>query len=116
MEDPAYERPRNPEACRRAIARRLRQQRASREPPPDEETLRQVRKLRRLSQAEVARQLETSQSEISRLEQRADLRVSTLAAYVKALGGSLELWARFPGLLIRLRLTVHSRRCPPPRP
>ena len=84
--------------------RRFQQRRASKEPPVEPETLRQIRKLRRRSQSDVAATLGTVQSEVSKLESRLDLRVSTLTAYVQALGGSLEMNARFPGLLIRIKL------------
>jgi transcriptional regulator with XRE-family HTH domain len=84
--------------------RRFQQRRASQEPPIEPETLRQIRKLRRRSQSDVAATLGTVQSEVSKLESRLDLRVSTLTAYVQALGGSLEMNARFPGLLIRIKL------------
>jgi hypothetical protein len=52
----------------------------------------------------VASQLGTTQSEISKLEQREDALISTIAAYVTALGGRLDLVARFPGLHVRLKL------------
>lgn len=35
-------------------------------------------------------------SEISRIEQRTDLYVSTLRHYVEAMGGKLDIVARFP--------------------
>jgi transcriptional regulator with XRE-family HTH domain len=86
------------------VRRRFQQRRASKEPRIEAETLRQIRKLRRRSQSDVAATLGTVQSEVSKLESRLDLRVSTLTAYVQALGGSLEMNARFPGLLIRIKL------------
>jgi len=85
------------------IARRFKQNRASKDPLPEQESLSQIRKLRRLSQLHVAIRLDTTQSEISKLEHRRDLCVSTLSAYVEALGGSLDLVARFPGLHIRIK-------------
>lgn len=84
--------------------RLFRQRRAGKDPPAEPETLRSVRKRRRVSQSEVASRLGTSQSDISKLERRADLLVSTLTAYVAALGGSLELTARFPGLSVGIKL------------
>lgn len=93
-----------PDAFWRTSARRFQQRRASKERLPDQESLNRIRKLRCLSQLEVAIRLETSQSEVSKLEHRPDLRVSTLRAYIEALGGSLDLVARFPGLHIRIRL------------
>ena len=40
--------------------------------------------------------LDIGQDGVSRLEQRSDLLLSTLRSYVQAVGGSLELIARFP--------------------
>jgi hypothetical protein len=71
---------------------------------PEEETLAQVRRLRKRTQGEVAIKLSTRQSEISRFERRRDAHVSSLAAYVAAIGGTLDLVARFPGQSIRIRL------------
>jgi DNA-binding transcriptional regulator YiaG len=95
---------RNPEKVTKRIRRRLQQRRASREPLPEQETLRELRKGRRVSQSAMAERLGTTQSKVSKLERRADLRVGTLDAYVRALGGSLDLTVRFPGLAIRIRL------------
>ncbi len=55
-----------------------------------------VRRRRGVSQAELARSLEVSQPNISRVEQEDDLYLSTLARYVRALGGQLEIRAVFP--------------------
>lgn len=57
--------------------------------------LRRLRLSRRLTQQQLADRLGTTQPEISRLERRRDVRLSTMRAYVAALGGSLELVARF---------------------
>ena len=59
-------------------------------------TLRELRKARALTQANVARELGISQDAISRLEKRSDLLLSTLRRTVEAMGGSLSLIARFP--------------------
>lgn len=58
--------------------------------------LHELRRALRLSQQTLARKLKTDQAQISRLEQRADLLVSTLRRYVEALGGQLEIVATFP--------------------
>ena len=50
-----------------------------------------------ITQAQVAELLEITQSAVSQLEQREDILLSTLAEYVAALGGELELVARFKG-------------------
>ena len=44
-----------------------------------------------LTQVEMARRLGISQSDVSKLERRADVRVSTLRAYVAALGDRLRI-------------------------
>jgi len=44
----------------------------------------------------LAELLETSQPEISKIERRTDVYVSTLRRYVEAMGGKLEIVARFP--------------------
>jgi hypothetical protein len=86
------------------LRRYFQQRRLSKEPLPPEEPLQSVRKLRRRSQSEVAAAMGTTQSEISSLERRDDALISTLAGYIEALGGTLDLVARFPGLHIRFRL------------
>ena len=49
-----------------------------------------------VSQDELGHLLERKQAAISRLERRSDMHVSTLREFVKALGGDLELIAKFP--------------------
>jgi hypothetical protein len=65
--------------------------------------LKQLRELANVPQTELAETLETTQSQVSRLEARDDHLVSTLRKYVEALGGTLEVVARFDGKTIRLR-------------
>ena len=44
----------------------------------------------------VAEKLQINQENVSRLEQRSDLLISTLSGYVAAMGGKLSLVAEFP--------------------
>ena len=88
----------------RLMRRRFRQHALGKKALPEEETLAQVRRLRRRTQGEVAIKLSTRQPGISRFERRRDPRVRSLVAYVAALGGTLDLVARFPGQSIRIRL------------
>lgn len=44
-----------------------------------------------LTQVEVARRIGISQSDLSKLERRKDVRLSTLAAYAEAIGGRLRI-------------------------
>lgn len=62
----------------------------------EELTLRDLRKARDLTQERMAELLNIGQDSVSRLEKRSDLLLSTLRSYVSAMGGSLELVARFP--------------------
>ena len=49
-----------------------------------------------VTQAELACALGVSQPNVSKLEGKGDMRISTLGAYVAALGGRLEVKAVFP--------------------
>jgi DNA-binding XRE family transcriptional regulator len=57
--------------------------------------LAEVRRRRRVSQATMAEALDVSQPNISRIEQEDDVYLSTVARYVAALGGHLEVRAVF---------------------
>ena len=64
--------------------------------------LHELRAARRLSQDALATMLKTGQSSVSRLESRTDMYVSTLRGYIEALGGELEITARFPDGTVRI--------------
>jgi len=55
-----------------------------------------------LTQTELAELMEVTQGAISQLEKRHDVLISKLAGYVHALGGELELIARFPDVEVRI--------------
>ena len=55
-----------------------------------------LRKDQELTQQELACILEIRQSAISTLEKQEDIMIQTLERYIKALGGELEIRARFP--------------------
>jgi transcriptional regulator with XRE-family HTH domain len=61
-----------------------------------ERALHELRQARERSQQELARELKVGQPAVAKLERRADIYVSNLRRYVEALGGSLEITARFP--------------------
>ena len=63
----------------------------------EEMSLRDLRKAMQKTQSSIARKLDIGQEGVSRIEQRADLLLSTARSYIEALGGELELVARFPG-------------------
>ena len=61
----------------------------------EEMTLQELRRALDRSQEATAEALGLKQAAISRLENRDDMRISTLREYVEALGGDLEVYARF---------------------
>ena len=58
--------------------------------------LEELRKAQALTQVQLGEILGVHQSEVSKIEHRSDLCVSTLAEYIEALGGHLEIRAVFP--------------------
>lgn len=83
---------------RAAIARATKRAKAQIE----EQTLRELRQGLEVTQVDAAKAAEMTQSELSRLESRADHRISTLRRYVEALGGELEVSAVFRGRRVKL--------------
>jgi transcriptional regulator with XRE-family HTH domain len=89
----------------------------------EEMTLRDLRNALELTQKNVAGKLGINQENLSRLERRSDLLLSTLRGYVEAMGGELRLVAEFPdrppvfltGLAtLENDKAEHSRRAPRP--
>ena len=62
----------------------------------EEMSLRDLRKAMGKTQIKMAKALGIKQEGVSRLEQRSDLLLSTLRGYVEAMGGKLQLVAKFP--------------------
>jgi predicted transcriptional regulator len=62
----------------------------------EEMTLEELRKSRSLSQEDLASAMAVGQPAVAKLEKRADMHVSNLRRYIEALGGTLEITARFP--------------------
>jgi DNA-directed RNA polymerase specialized sigma24 family protein len=58
--------------------------------------LQDLRKAMAFTQEQIAEELHMDQSNLSKLEKRADLLLSTLRRYIEAMGGSLHLVAQFP--------------------
>lgn len=58
--------------------------------------LEEIRKARQMTQSKLAETLGVNQGEVSKIEHRTDVYLSTLAGYVEALGGKLEIRAVFP--------------------
>jgi len=58
--------------------------------------LNELRRARNISQEELANRLGMCQPNISKLERRLDVRVSSLRAVIEAMGGELRIIAHFP--------------------
>lgn len=84
-----------PASHRQAIEKRFEESLAA--PPLD--ALRKAREMTQLQPDEI---LGVHQSEISKIEHRTDICVSTLADYIEALGGHLEIRAVFPDRQVRI--------------
>lgn len=56
----------------------------------------EIRRARGMTQVTLASAMGVSQAQITKVEHQADLYVSTLRRFVEAMGGELELVARFP--------------------
>jgi hypothetical protein len=85
----------SPEAHARATAR-AREMMA-------EMPLNELRAARRMSQEQLAVVLRTKQGSVSKLEHRADMYISTLRSYVEAMGGQLDIVARFPDGSVKIK-------------
>ena len=72
--------------------------------------LSEVRKLAGKSQREVAEALGIRQPSLSKLEGQSDMQISTLRRIVKALGGELDVIARFPRGAVRID-QFDDRKC-----
>ncbi|HSW01061.1 MAG TPA: XRE family transcriptional regulator [Sedimentisphaerales bacterium] len=58
--------------------------------------LQELRQAMQLTQQELAERLDMNQAAISKLEHQSDMYVSTLRRFVAAMGGELQIVARFP--------------------
>ncbi len=74
--------------------------------------LSEVRQLAGKSQQEVADMLGMKQPSLSKLEKQSDMQISTLQKIIKALGGKLEVLARFPRGTVRIDQFDSSHRWP----
>jgi len=69
----------------------------------EEMSLLQLRTAREQTQTKIAGELHMGQGDVSKLERRTDMYVSTLASYLQAVGADLEIRAVFPdGRAVRI--------------
>ena len=76
--------------------RRQRIERRTSELIAEELQLRELRRLRKLTQTRLSKELKIGQEGVSRIEKRTDLYLSTLRSYVEGVGGKLSLVVEFP--------------------
>lgn len=83
--------------------------------PPPAVSLKELRRESGLSQAELAEVLNRQQGEISKIERRKDVLVSTLADYVRAVHGDLQIIVRLQdGRIRRVQLEDTLEESPHP--
>ncbi|WP_095159565.1 helix-turn-helix domain-containing protein [Pseudomonas sp. Irchel 3E13] len=76
---------------------RARVQSRTRELLREEMTLQALRKELEITQEYVAERMSIRQANVSKVENRSDMLISTLRNYLEAMGGKLDLVARMPG-------------------
>ena len=64
---------------------------------PDGCTLREVRKLVRMTRGQVAKAVGTTRYRVAKIEHAEDVGLTALDAHINALGGKLEIEVEFPG-------------------
>lgn len=84
----------------------------------EEMSLRDLRKARKQTQTRIAQQLGINQENVSRIEKRSDLLISTLSGYVEAMGGKLSLVVEFPDRppIALTGIATLDKEAPPAKP
>ena len=62
----------------------------------EEMTLQELRRARAMTQVNLAKSLGVAQKQVSQIEKRTDMHISTLRRSIEAMGGKLSLIAEFP--------------------
>ena len=77
----------------------------------------ELRQARQLSQEQLARELHVRQANVSKIERRTDVYISTLRSYVEAMGGELEITAKCPQGAVKINQfeTIDDKPAKPPR-
>ena len=64
--------------------------------------LHELREAKAMSQVKLAESLHVNQAAISKMEHRTDMYISTLRNYIRAMGGDLEIVAKFPDGTVKI--------------
>lgn len=78
--------------------------------PPPALVLKALRQSRKLTQAQLAKLLRVKQASVSKLENRADMHISTLRGILGKLGADLEIRAVFPDGVVRIMQFEPARK------
>lgn len=62
----------------------------------EEMPLAELRQARQLTQQQLAEILHVKQASVSKMESQTDMYISTMRKYIEAMGGELEIIAKFP--------------------
>jgi DNA-binding transcriptional regulator YiaG len=68
----------------------------------EEMTLAELRQARELTQESLGETLHVGQTAIAKMEKRADMYVSNLRRFIRAMGGELDIVARFPDGTVKI--------------
>ena len=68
----------------------------------EEMPLAELRQARKFTQQQIAQSLKIKQASVSKLESQTDMYISTIRRYIEAMGGELEIIAKFPEGSIRV--------------
>jgi DNA-binding XRE family transcriptional regulator len=90
-----------PAASRARVEDRVREYKA-------EMALEELRRVRKMTQVDLARNMGIAQGAVSKIEKRQDMHVGTLRKHIEAMGGSLQLRAVFPDGEVPVRLRGES--------
>lgn len=75
-------------------------------------TLEELRKSRDFSQEHVAEAMDVGQPAVPKLEKRADMHVSNLRRYIEAMGGTLEITAKFRDVSVVIEQDGDAAKAP----
>jgi DNA-binding XRE family transcriptional regulator len=78
------------------VSRRRKIEKRAKQLIAEEMTLRELRRAREMTQVRMAKNLGVAQKQISEIEKRTDMHISTLRRSIEAMGGKLSLVAEFP--------------------
>lgn len=78
--------------------------------PPAPVRLSELRKERGITQSELAEILNKRQGEISKIERRQDVKLSTLRDYIKSVGGTLQVLARMPEGVVAIEIEDEQKK------